>query len=107
MNGWLVTVFLRSYAEFMESVIRSVRNLPSDERRIYEAVLGHSLQENQRVVVSVMEGDAEATARHSALSRAVEIAGLGRAAAELQDFSDDEVDSRIGEAIREVRRSQQ
>jgi len=37
----------------MESIIRDVRDIQSDERRIYELVLGHTLQENQRVIIRV------------------------------------------------------
>ena len=92
----------------MESVIRNVKTLAFEERRIYEAVLGHPLEENQRVVISVIEEDTEAATRRSALSRAVEIVRQGRASAkEMHNLTSEEADSRIDEAIHAVRRSRQ
>ncbi len=38
----------------MESIIRQVRELESDERRVYEAALGQKLQENQQVILQVI-----------------------------------------------------
>lgn len=39
----------------MESIFRDVKSIESDERRIYESIVGHSLQDNQRVVIRVIE----------------------------------------------------
>jgi hypothetical protein len=92
----------------MESVVRNVKTLDFEERRVYEAVLGHPLDENQRVVISLIEGDTEEATRRSALSRAVEIARHGRASAEeMHNLTSDEADARIDEAIHAVRRSRQ
>ena len=38
----------------MESITRNVREIESDERRVYEAAVGHALQENQQVVIQVV-----------------------------------------------------
>ena len=38
----------------MESVIRNVRDLPSDERRVLEDVLGQKLRENQQIILQVI-----------------------------------------------------
>ncbi|MEA1952665.1 MAG: hypothetical protein U9N87_14890 [Planctomycetota bacterium] len=38
----------------MESITRNVREIASDERRVYEAAVGHALQENQQVVIQVV-----------------------------------------------------
>ena len=67
----------------MESITRNVKSLESDKRRLYEAVVGHALQENQRVIIRVVELEAESeqATRRAALSRAVEIARQGREAA--------------------------
>ncbi len=46
----------------MESAIRQVRDLESDERRVYEAALGQKLQENQQVVLQVITLGAKQTA---------------------------------------------
>ena len=90
----------------MESVVRDVNSIESDERRIYESVLGHTLRENQRVIIRVVDVDQEPdeASRRAALSRAVEIARQGRAAVEAQGITAEEADAAIDEAIREVRR---
>lgn len=91
----------------MESIARDVTSLESDERRLYEAVVGHPLQENQRVIIRIVDVEAEPAeaSRRAALGRAVEIARQGRAAVESQGISTEEADAAIEGAIREVRRS--
>ena len=93
----------------MESIIRDVKSIESDERRVYESVLGRTLRENQRVIIRVIEGEEEPgeVSRGAALSRAVEIARQGRASVEAQGITAEEADAAIDEAIREVRRSRQ
>jgi hypothetical protein len=90
----------------MESVIRDVKSLESNERRVYESVLGHALQEGQRVVIRVieLEGEPNETDRRAALHRAAEIARQGRTAVEAQSITAEEADAAIDEAIREARR---
>jgi hypothetical protein len=39
----------------MESTVRNVREIASDERRVYETVLGQRLTENQQVVLQVID----------------------------------------------------
>jgi hypothetical protein len=91
----------------MESVIRDVKSIESDERQVYESVLGHALQESQRVVIRVieLEGEPDEASRRAALGRSVEIARQGRAAVEAQGITSEEADATIDETIREVRRS--
>jgi hypothetical protein len=91
----------------MESIARDVKNLESDERRLYESVVGHSLQENQRVIIRVIElgTEPDEASRRAALTRAVEIARQGRAAVEAQGITAEEADAAIDEAIQHVRRS--
>lgn len=91
----------------MESIFRDVKSIESDERRIYESIVGHSLQDNQRVVIRVIElgGEPDEASRRAALGQAVEIARQGRAAVESQGITAEEADAAIDEAIREVRRS--
>jgi len=38
----------------MESTVRNVREIASDERRVYETVLGRRLREDQQVVLQVI-----------------------------------------------------
>ena len=91
----------------MESIIRDVRDIVPDERRVYEAAIGHALHENQRVVIRVVDMDAEPdnATRGAALGRALEIARQGRAAAAVQGIKPEEAEAAIDEAIREVRGS--
>ena len=90
----------------MESIIRDVKDIVPDERRVYEAAIGHALQDNQRVVIRVVNLGAEPdeATRTAALSRAVEIARQGRAAAAAQGVAPGEAEAAIEEALREVRR---
>lgn len=44
----------------MEPIIRDVQDLESDERRVYESVVGHVLRDNQRIVSRVIEFGDEA-----------------------------------------------
>jgi hypothetical protein len=91
----------------MESVIRDVKSLESDQRHLYEAVVGHALRENQGIILHVIELGAEPdqATRRAALSRAVEIAREGREAAKAQGITEEEAGAAIDEAIQEVRRS--
>jgi hypothetical protein len=91
----------------MESIIRNVGEINTDERRVYESVLGHTLRENQRVIIRVVElGDEPVQdTRKAALGRAVDIARQGRAAAAAQGVTPEEADRVIDEAFQEVRRS--
>ena len=90
----------------MEPIIRDVKDLESEERRVYESVLGHALGENQRVVIRVVDlgNEPDEASRREALGRAVEIARGGRAAVEAQGIAAEEADAAIDEAIGEVRR---
>ena len=38
----------------MEAIIRNVREIPCEERRVYEAAVGHALAENQQVIIRVI-----------------------------------------------------
>ncbi len=91
----------------MESVVRDVNCIESDERRVYESVLGHTLRENQRIIIRVIDVNREPdeVSRRAALGRAAEIARQGRAAVEAQGITAEEADAAIDEAIREVRRT--
>ncbi|MGA2032024.1 MAG: hypothetical protein ABSG68_07200 [Thermoguttaceae bacterium] len=90
----------------MESIARDVKSLESDERRLYESVVGHALQENQRVIIRVvdLEEEPDQATRRAAMSRAVEIARQGREAARAQGITEEEANAAIEEAVRDVRR---
>jgi hypothetical protein len=38
----------------MESIIRNVRDIPTDDRHALEHVIGHRLRENQQIIIQVM-----------------------------------------------------
>jgi hypothetical protein len=42
----------------MESIEQNVGDITADERRVFEKVLGHKLQENQRIILQVTDIDA-------------------------------------------------
>ena len=45
----------------MESIEHNVGDFAGDARRVLEKVLGHKLQENQRVIIQVMDINASTT----------------------------------------------
>jgi hypothetical protein len=91
----------------MESISRDVKSLETDERRLYESVVGHALRENQRVIIRVvdLESEPDEATRRAALSRSVEIARQGREAARAQGITEEEANAAIAEAIRDVRQT--
>jgi hypothetical protein len=84
-----------------------VKSLETDERRLYESVVGHALRENQRVIIRVvdLETEPDQQARRAAMGRAVEIARQGREAANAQGIMEEEANAAIEEAIRDVRQA--
>ena len=52
----------------MESIEHSVGDFAADDRRVFEKVLGHKLQENQRVIIQVMDIDSSKTNDNSSES---------------------------------------
>src|SRR5688572_8693296 len=50
----------------MESISRDVSDLPSDQRQLFEAVLGQTLRDDQRVVVRLEDKEAAETAANGA-----------------------------------------
>lgn len=45
----------------MESIEQNVGDIADDDRKVFEKVLGHKLQENQRVIIQVTDIDASKT----------------------------------------------
>jgi hypothetical protein len=92
----------------MESVIRDVKSLESDQRHLYEAAVGHALGETQGIILHVIELGAEPdqTTRRAAFSRAVEIARQGRESAKAQGITEDQAGAAIDEAIQRTRQSE-
>jgi endonuclease V-like protein UPF0215 family len=89
----------------MESITRDVNKIEPDERRVYEAVLGHTLRENQQIIIRVIELGVEPdeATRKAALRRATEIAQEGRAAAQAQGITPKEAEAVIEEGFRSTR----
>lgn len=50
----------------MESVIRDVRDIGRGDRRAIENIVGQPLEDNQRVVIQIIDPDADAAAPPSA-----------------------------------------
>lgn len=91
----------------MESISRDVKALASDERQLFELVVGHSLRENQRIVIRVidLESEPDSASRQAALQHAADLARAGREAAQGQGITEEEASAAIDGAIDEVRRA--
>jgi len=89
----------------MELISRDVKNLESDERQLYESVVGHALHENQRIIIRVVDLEPDEATRRAAMGRVVEIARKGREAARAQGITEEEANTAIDEAVRDVRRA--
>jgi hypothetical protein len=89
----------------MESIIRDVKSIEPDERRVYEGVLGHTLQENQRVLVIVLEPGAEPdeSARRKAMDEFHALCREGTEHRQQLGVSVEEADRAYEEALRAVR----
>jgi hypothetical protein len=84
-----------------------VSDLSASKKESLEAVLGRQLEAHQRVVIHVLEVEAnrDESTRREAMMRAAQIAKEGRAAAEAQGFIAPQADAAIDDAINEVRKS--
>jgi hemerythrin superfamily protein len=89
----------------MESITRDVDKIESNERRVYEAVLGHALRENQQVLLRVIELHKEPneSVRRKAVEDFHELCTEGTENRQRQGISVEEADQALEEAIRAVR----
>jgi len=89
----------------MESITRDVDKIESSERRVYEAVLGHALRENQQVLLRVVElhQEPDECVRRKALEDFHELCRAGTGHRQRQGISVEEADQALEEAIRAVR----
>ncbi len=71
----------------MDSIVRNVADLPADERRLYESVLGQTLQENQQILVQLVNIEAS----RMAPPKTNGTAGALEPYAIWADFSDEEI----------------
>ena len=89
----------------MESVTRNVDEIESNERRVYEAVLGHALRDNQQVILRVIElqKEPDESVRRKARQEFLAICREGTENRQRQELSIEEADEALDEAIRAVR----
>jgi hypothetical protein len=89
----------------MESITRDVDKIESSERRVYEAVIGHALHENQQVVLRVIElhQEPDESVRRKAREDFHELCREGTKNRERQGIPVEEADQALDEAIRVVR----
>jgi len=89
----------------MESIVRDVKSVESDERRVYEVVLGRALEENQRVLVMVLNPGAEPdeSIRRKAMADFQELCRQGTEHRQRLGVSVEEADQALEEAVRAVR----
>lgn len=88
----------------MESVARDVDKIESDERRVYEAVLGHALHENQQVILRVIElkKEPDESVRRKAREEFHELCREGTENRERQGIAVDEADQSLEEAAASI-----
>jgi len=89
----------------MESITRNVDQIESDERRVYEAVLGHALRGNQQVILRVIDlkQEPDESVRSAARDEFHEICREGTENRERQEISVEEADTAVDETVRAVR----
>jgi hemerythrin superfamily protein len=89
----------------MESVTRDVDKIELVERRVYEAVLGHALRENQQVILRVidLQKEPDESGRRKAMAEFHEICKRGTENRQRQGISVEEADQSLDEAIQAVR----
>jgi hypothetical protein len=89
----------------MESITRDVDKIEAGERRVYEAVLGHALRENQQVVLRVIELEKgpDESVRRKASEEFHDLCRTGTENRERQGISVEEADQALDEAIRAAR----
>lgn len=85
--------------------VESVRNLQANGKRLLEAMLGQTLQENQQVFIMVLSPGAEPdeTARRHARAGLEATFQKTQAYADEHDVADDEIDAAIDEASERIR----
>ena len=86
----------------MELITRDVDKIESNERRVYEAVLGHALRDNQQVILRVIElrKQPDESVRQKASEEFHELCREGTENRQRQGISMDEADEALDEAIR-------
>lgn len=89
----------------METVIRKVRDMEADKRRWLEGFVGRQLLESQQVIIHVVDVgvEPELNVRSQALDTAAEIARVGRTHAAAQGTTEEELDTAIEDARRNIR----
>jgi hypothetical protein len=89
----------------METIIRDVKSIEPGERRVYESVVGHALQENQRVLVVVLDPGAETdeSLRQKAIAELHDLCREGTECRQRLGVSVEEADQALEEALRPVR----
>jgi hypothetical protein len=95
-----------SYNAAMESIVRNVKDIESDERRVYEHVLGERLREHQRVFIMLLDPGVlpDQQSRRTAVADIKKLAAKAAENIERQGASPDHVDAIVDEAIDNLRR---
>ena len=89
----------------MESVIRDVRDIEPAERHVFEALIGHGLAEDQRILVVVLPRGANSddSVRRRARDEFFELCRQGTENRERLGVSLEEADLILEEALQSVR----
>jgi hypothetical protein len=90
----------------MESIIRNVKDIASNERQWLESALKQHLEDNQRVLIMVLSPGVQAdeAVREKAMADLKDISRKGAANREAQGVSVEEADRILDEAIEHARK---
>jgi polyribonucleotide nucleotidyltransferase len=89
----------------MESITRNVDQIESDERRVYETVLGHALRGNQQVILRVIDlkQEPDESVSRAAREEFHELCREGTENRARRGISVEEADAALDEAVRAAR----
>ena len=90
----------------MEAIIRTVKDIESDQRHWFEAAIGHELQDNQQIIIRVLTPGvaSDQQTRDAAFADLKQLSAQGAGHREALGVSDVQADAALDEAMQHVRR---
>jgi hypothetical protein len=89
----------------MEAIIRTVKDIESDQRHWFEAAIGHQLQDDQQIIIRVLTPGVAGNqaARDAAFADLKQLSAIGATHREALGVPDAEADAALDEAMQHVR----
>ncbi|MBS0265480.1 MAG: hypothetical protein JSS02_26345 [Planctomycetes bacterium] len=90
----------------MEAIIRTVKDIESDQRHWFEAAIGHQLQDDQQIIIRVLTPGVvgNQVERDAAFADLKQLSSLGATNREAHGVPEAEGDAALEEAMQHVRR---